>query len=119
MSCCTRYKPLVEVCGVHDGKNAGRPLHVRDSAEHDVRGDSFFERVCAESKHAGQIDELKRTITNSGYADMFFDGDARVIAGLLPHAGQAIEKRTFAGVRITDDRDTCRRVSAQGNLVSR
>jgi hypothetical protein len=39
-----------------------------------------------------------------GRADLLFDRDARVVADLLFQAGEGVEERAFAAVRIADQR---------------
>ena len=107
-----QVKALVKVGRVDDGEYRIGRLRALHAAENHVDGDLFFERVGAEPMRTRQIDELDRAVISLERTDVFFDRDARVVAGLLSQAGQAIEKGALARIRIADDRDAGRRMPA-------
>ena len=72
-----------------------------------------------EREHAWQVNELQAGIANFRDADMFFNRNPGIVSGFLPHTGQPVKKRAFSGIGVTDNRDTCRWLSAYGDLVSR
>jgi hypothetical protein len=49
---------------------------------------------------------------SSSECTLSFNGDARVVAGLLTQAGEAIEQRALARIRVAYDRDTGHRMVA-------
>ena len=66
----------------------------------------------AQCEHAGEIDEFVCRVIEPQGADVPFYRNAGVIAGLLAKTGQAIEQCALAGIRVADDRDAGRRMSA-------
>ena len=66
---------------------------------------------------AGQVDQFYRPLAGPERADVAFDGYARVIADALGQAGQPIEQRALAGIRIADDRNTGIGLVLNGNLA--
>jgi len=52
----------------------------------------------------GQIDDRNRmAVLRISGADLFFHGHARIVSDLLFQAGQRVEKRALAAVRIADE----------------
>jgi len=51
----------------------------------------------------GKINELCLLAVKGQYADVSFDGYARIIADALLETGQAIEQGAFAGIGVTND----------------
>jgi hypothetical protein len=102
---------VVEVGDVdHDDQRVGRAL-VAALAGDDVAGDALVGGGRVEAVGAGQVDQLDRaTVVEREPARMALDGDARIIAHLLPRAGQRVEQRALAGIGVADERDQRREV---------
>jgi hypothetical protein len=77
----------------------------------------FFERMCAQGVGAGQVDEFDRTVADLHRTDVTFHGYARIVTDALPEAGQSIEERAFARIRISDHRNAGVCAPAYGNLI--
>jgi hypothetical protein len=107
-----QVQALVEMCGINDRDDPGRSLHIGHAPHDDVAGDAFLERMRAQCEHAGEIDQFECRVIEPQGADMLFDRNAGVVAGLLAKTGQAIEQRALAGIRVADDRDAGRGMPA-------
>ena len=106
---------IVEIGGVdHDHQSIGQPL-AGLGAEQDVARHLLVRAGRFEAIGAGQVDQLDRAaVGQRRAAGMALDGDARIIADLLPRAGQRVEQGALAGIGVADQRDernatSCRR----------
>ena len=96
---------IVEVRRVdHHDQGVGQPLaglRTGDEvARHALVGARGFEAI-----GAGQVDQIDdAAIGERQLARMALDRDAGIIANLLPGAGQRVEQRALAGIRIADQR---------------
>ena len=67
-----------------------------------IEGDAFVGRGRGETVGSGQVDKFDAAAAALPRAGFFFHGDARIVPDLLPRAGQTVEERGFARVRIAD-----------------
>ena len=97
---------IVEIGGIdHHDQRVGQPLARLGAGQH-VAGDLLVGGGGVEAVRAGQVNQLDRApVVEREAPRMAFDRDAGIIADLLARAGQRVEQRTFAGVRIADQRD--------------
>ena len=84
----------LEVRAVHDVEDGVRTL-----VDQIVAGDDLFERVRAERVDAGKVHD-DNVVMLFQAAFLFLDRDARPVAHKLIGAGQRIEQRRFAAVRV-------------------
>ena len=64
---------------------------------------------------ARQVDEIERHAAERTSADAALDRDPGIVRRALPQAGQPVEHRALAGVRIADDGDRARRAAVHGD----
>ena len=109
---------IVEVGGVdHDQQRLRQPLALLLAEQH-VAGDRFVGAGRIEAVGAGQVDQFdRRAVGQDGPADVALDRHARIIADLLPGAGQRVEQGALAGIGIADDRDQRQRVHAASAMT--
>src|SRR5260370_403253 len=75
------------------------------TAEEHVARDGLVRRAGREGIRAGKIDELDRfAVLRVGLAHLLLDGDAGIVADLLFQAGERVEQRALAAVRVADQR---------------
>ena len=78
---------------------------------HDVAGDLLVGASRAQAVGAGQVDHFDRAAVGQRQpARHALDGDAGIIADLLPRAGERVEQRALARIGIADERDQRRAV---------
>ena len=95
----------LDVGGVDDAQDGVDATYVRLPAEQDVDRDHFVGRTGSQAVRPRQIDQPRRRLAEADAADFFLDGDAGIVPHAALHAGQRIEQRALAGVRITDQGD--------------
>jgi hypothetical protein len=87
----------------HDDVGGGL---VREPAEHDVARDLLVGAVRPQRIGARQIDHIDDAAARaSEAAGLALDGDAGVVGDLLPAAGQRVEDRGLAAIRVADQGD--------------
>lgn len=97
---------IVEIGGIDDHDQCVGPALARLRSHHDVARDLLVEAAGIEAISAGEVDQLDRAaIVEHQPTRMPLDGDAGIIAHLLPRAGQRVEQGTFAGIGIADERN--------------
>ena len=74
---------LSEVVEPHDQQSVRTGSFVH-TAQDDVDRDAFVRGKAAQAVDSGQVDQFQCDRADLGYARMFFDRDARVIARRLP-----------------------------------
>ena len=74
-------------------------------AENDVDGQHLVGAAGREAVGAGQIDDVERAPVMPTDSLLRLDGDAGIVADALVHAGELVEQRRLAGVRIADEGD--------------
>jgi hypothetical protein len=97
---------IVEVACVEDDEQSVRKPLALLAADDDVASHFLVGTRWVEAIGAGKIDQLDRTAVGEREAPRFaLDGDAGIIADLLPCAGEHVEQGALAGIGIADDRD--------------
>ncbi len=106
---------IVEIGGIdHHDDRIGQLLACLLAEQHVARH-RLIGRGGVEAVGARQIEQLDRAaIGQRQPAGMTLDGDARIIADLLPRAGQRVEQGALAGIGIADERNQRRRVHGRG-----
>ncbi len=97
---------VFDVAGVGDhDQRVGQPF-ARLASQHDVARHLFVGAGRIEAVGAGQVDQFDRApVVQHQPSRMPLDRDARIIADLLPRAGQRVEQRGLAGIGIADQCD--------------
>jgi len=94
----------VQVAGqvgrVGDGHHDIGPL-----AEDEIAGDDLLGGKCAEAVSAGQVDQGDVMLADAAEALVLLDGFARPVADVLARAGQDVEDRALAAVRVAGQGD--------------
>ena len=94
----------LEVGGVDDADDAVRLNHVGAAAKEHIANNRLVGRTRRKRIGAGQIDDGDRAaVLRVSGAGLFLDSNARVVADLLPQAGERIEERTLAAVGVADE----------------
>ena len=102
--CATRYRLRSRLlASTTQMITSGRGVS-RLPAEQHIAGHGFIGRTHLQAVAAGQIEQFHRlAVAAEKAARLFLDGHAGIIADLLPQAGQRIEDRALAAVRIARD----------------
>ena len=96
---------------------SGCAISVAAAQEH-IADDGLVRRTRRERIGAGQVDDGDRpAVLRVGGAGLLLDGDARVVADLLPQAGERIEERAFAAVGVADEGVDRRAAGVGGFLI--
>ena len=90
--------------GIDDDQDGVGPSAA--APEHRVDGDLFVARSCAEAVGAGKIDELSRAETRKvERASGAGDGDAGIVADFDVGAGERVEERRLARIRVAGNQN--------------
>jgi hypothetical protein len=92
----------LEVGGVRDGHDDVGPDLALLLAEDDVNGHHLVGAARRQAVGARQVDQVESP-SGAGHVPLLgFDGDAGVVADVLPQAGQGVEESRLAGVGVAD-----------------
>ena len=92
----------LQVAGIDDAQHGVGHRSVAAAAEQHVDGHHFIRRTRGQAVRAGQVDQGEPPALVRQMADLLLDRHARVIADLLPDAGQRAEQRRLAGIGVAD-----------------
>jgi hypothetical protein len=97
-----QIKVALQVGRIHDGDDDVRPGRAGLLAEDNVHGHHLVRAARGQAVGAGQVDEVDGTPGERAPPLLRLDGDAGIVADALVQAGQGVEQRGLARVRVAD-----------------
>ena len=110
---------LVKIGCIEYGENTVERIQSSHASQDHVYNDLLFERMSAQRMCSGKINQLSLCTIKFERANVALDSHTGIIAYSLSEAGQSIEQRALAGIRITDHSNTRLHAASYRYLMGR